>query len=389
MMILSSPLPSLLDRLPSKEKKLTPSVIILCQIHCISHRRFWDRGKKGGKSGRLSTIKHKRETTKTMSASAKSRPDPLSLEAIFYHLTAKGLSVESRAYHLVALNTVAFNRAVKQRIADRPDVIRAIALFLMQRAPAATECRWELMSLIGELCRREARENLEGGQRASTFNEAAVRCAETFVLCPWFRTSLVDVSNEVGDKDVSIAAKDILAALPEVKEGDNGEKKVAWTKEQKEKCVDLMFLDATTHYAHLIPLVSRSSPLCCASCNKTTEPTVAAAGTPSNEGTPFQSSYLRCSACKAVYYCSQACQVAHWKTAHKVPCQAYKSRIAELDQKLGTGKAATMNVNVPPPLEPSLFFETRRFLYDHRDQSLESVNYEKFFMDYATHNVSS
>jgi hypothetical protein len=35
-------------------------------------------------------------------------------------------------------------------------------------------------------------------------------------------------------------------------------------------------------------------------------------------------------------------------------------------------------------LEPSLFFETRRFLYDLRDSSLSSIDYESFFMKYAT-----
>lgn len=289
------------------------------------------------------------------------RPEPVSIEAIFYYLTTSGVSLDSRAYHLVALNTVAFQSEVKARIADRPDVIKAIAMFLMQRDRAAFECRWETLGLIGELCRREARDDL-AGQRASVVNAAATKCSNTFVDIPWFRSALTDVANEEGDKDVPVVVKDILAALPEKNDG--------WNKGQRDKCVDLMFLDATTQFLPLIPLVTRSDPLSCAHCKKS------AAASTEGKTTSFSTPFLRCSSCKAVYYCSQECQVAHWKIAHKAPCLAFKGRVADSEKVSGGATVA---------LEPSLFFETRRFIYDQRDESLNSIDYESFFMKYATH----
>lgn len=297
-----------------------------------------------------------------MAPKAQPRPEPVSLEAIFYYLTTAGVSLDARAYHLVALNTIAFQSEVKSRIAERPDVIKAIAMFLMQRDRAAFECRWETLSLVGELCRREAREDLQG-QRGSVVNAPASKCASTFVDIPWLRSALTDIAAEEGDKDVPIVAKDILAALPETNEG--------WSKSQRDKCVDLMFLDATTQFLPLIPLVTRSDPLSCAHCKKVAAPTASATSSPA-----FVTPYLRCSSCKAVYYCSQECQVAHWKVAHKVPCQSYKSRVTEMEKTTGGASVA---------LEPSLFFETRRFIYDQRDESMNSIDYESFFMKYATH----
>jgi len=289
------------------------------------------------------------------------RPEPVSIQSIFQQLTVQSSSLESKAYHLVALNTVAFQSAVKYQISERPDVIKAIAKFLMQRDRCAYECRWETLSLIGELCRREAKEDLEAGQKASIVNAAASKCAKELVEIGWFRGALQDLIAEEGDKDVPIAAKDILDALPETQDG--------WTKEHKDRCVDLMFLDATTQFLPLIPLVSRSNPLQCAHCNKTA---------PTPDAAAFSTPFLRCSSCRAVYYCSQECQVAHWKLAHKVPCQSYKSRVAEIEKTTGGASVA---------LEPSLFFETRRFLYDNRDSSLDAIDYESYFMKYAARSI--
>lgn len=311
----------------------------------------------------LSSSPQKAVNKKEMPPKQTPRPDPVSIEAIFHQLTSPNVSLESRAYHLVALNTVAFHSTVKARLAERPEVVKAIAMFLMQRDRCAFECRWETLSLIGELCRREAREDLETGQKAAIVNAAAAKCAQLLVDIPWFRGALHDLSLEVGDKDAPIAAKDILNALPENND--------LWTKAHKTACVDLMFLDATTQFLPLIPLVTRSNPLECAHCKKTVP---ASASSSSSFATPL----LRCSSCKAVYYCSQECQVAHWKVAHKVPCQSYKSRVAECEKTTGGNNVA---------LEPSLFFETRRFIFDHRDSSLESVDYESFFMKYAPANT--
>ena len=48
----------------------------------------------------------------------------------------------------------------------------------------------------------------------------------------------------------------------------------------------------------------------------------------------------RCSRCKAVHYCSPACQVAHWKAGHKKQCAQLKSareRALALGAGEGTG----------------------------------------------------
>lgn len=37
------------------------------------------------------------------------------------------------------------------------------------------------------------------------------------------------------------------------------------------------------------------------------------------------------------------------------------------------------------PLEPTLFYETRRYLYDHRDSYFANVSFYDYFMKYTTH----
>jgi hypothetical protein len=71
--------------------------------------------------------------------------------------------------------------------------------------------------------------------------------------------------------------------------------------------------------------------------------------------------------CRSVFYCGAECQRAHWQRAHRAPCKAFQAR---LDKD-------------PLDLEPALFFETRRFLYEHRDESFGKVGYEQYFMEYT------
>ena len=307
-------------------------------------------------------------------SSAPMRPDPVTLELIFDKLTSKSADVPAtdKAYHLVALGTVAFHATVKKRCAERPDVLKSIAQFLLLRDPCVAECRWETLSLIGELCRREQKDD---DAAASSVNNSARIISESFAALPWFRGALRDVGLENEDKDVPIAVKDILEALPNEVVSDSPDGTVStfeWTKVQREKAHDLMFLDATTTFQHLIPLVARASHLSCVHCGGRGGPTTSAASS-STSNTPL----LRCASCKAVYYCSKECQVAHWKVAHKAPCQSMKELTAR-----GASDPSSL-----PPLEPALFFETRRFLYDHRNESLVNVGYEAFFMQYATGTV--
>ncbi|GET85812.1 mynd zinc finger (znF) domain-like protein [Leishmania tarentolae] len=96
---------------------------------------------------------------------------------------------------------------------------------------------------------------------------------------------------------------------------------------------------------------------------------------------------------QGVYYCSVECQKTHWATAHRTPCRAYKERCNRILEQyyntstvsgkkkkdLKTGEVVILEV----PLEPSLFFETRRYLYDHRDESFAHVDYSDYFMKYT------
>ncbi|KEG06042.1 MYND zinc finger (ZnF) domain-like protein [Trypanosoma grayi] len=202
------------------------------------------------------------------------------------------------------------------------------------------------------------------------------------------------------DEDVRIALKDILAALPEVQRdgssggGDDGAAAaaptVAWSAERLDQAHDLMFLDASTTMLHLIPLVSRSSHTQCAHCEKR-------CSDKSNNG----GSLLRCGSCKAVYYCDATCQRAHWASAHRTPCKCYKQLVDDiqaeyeaLNKKQGGGGGSSRKKKqqqqqqntvtvLEVPLEPSLFYATRRYLYDHRDASFSDVSFMDYFMKYT------
>ncbi|EPY18619.1 MYND zinc finger (ZnF) domain-like protein [Strigomonas culicis] len=183
----------------------------------------------------------------------------------------------------------------------------------------------------------------------------------------------------VADEDVRIALQDLLRALPTAQPAPQQD--VVWTAENRRQAHDLLFLDASTSLLHLTPLVARGSSHVCAQCRRTDAAVPAA--------------LLRCSSCKAVFYCSAACQQQHWREAHKVVCLAYKakcdaitSQYYELNQKKRNNSkkqhdtAEDISV-LEVPLEPALFFETRRYLFDHRDASFARVNFYDYFMKYT------
>nr|CAJ2467017.1 unnamed protein product [Leishmania braziliensis] len=191
------------------------------------------------------------------------------------------------------------------------------------------------------------------------------------------------------DEDVVIALLDIRRALPTChrissssSSSDNADVVVEWSDANIEQARDLMFVDASTSMLHLIPSVARGCSDVCAQCQKRV-PTVS---------TSAAKQLLRCSSCKAVYYCSVECQKTHWSTVHRTPCRAYKERCDSIleqyyasnrtnGKKKGLKRDEVVILEVP--LEPSLFFETRRYLYDHRDESFAHVDYSDYFMKYT------
>ncbi|ORC85068.1 MYND zinc finger (ZnF) domain-like protein, partial [Trypanosoma theileri] len=158
---------------------------------------------------------------------------------------------------------------------------------------------------------------------------------------------------------------------------------VEWTSEQLDRAHDLMFLDASTTMMHLIPLVSRSDDTHCANCDK------------------YSDSLVRCGSCRSIYYCSAECQRAHWRTAHSTACVSYKKLVEssnlllqqqQQEQKKKKNKKNKNKNNstleVPEvPLEPSLFFTTRRYMYVHRDASFADVSFDDYFMKYTVRGV--
>lgn len=458
------------------------------------------------------------------------RPDPVTLDQIYTALTTPDCSLNERAYHLVALSTVAFHPSVKLFLYEgvpedrsspteerdstaeashprrREAVVRGIASLLAQRNNAVCEeCRWETVSLLGELCRMD-NTAANGRQTAAPqaqleakLNEYAMRNLEYLASLPWFTlaahalldaassaaagkekekekdgssppaatgmgqatpspsssngkarsaedaTAAVDAAADAKarggketpsreelrrriqerqsrhgmgadhgapqehagpepDEDVVVALRDILRALPTAAEEEEEQedpnasaaktktkKKWVWTAEALAQARDLMFLDASTDLLHLIPTVSRCHSDVCSMCSKK------CGGV--GGGRPF----LRCSSCKAVYYCSAECQRQHWALSHRQPCRAFKERceylLAEYHRlnsskggKAGPRKKASKSgaegdrdtvAVLEVALEPSLFYETRRYLYDHRDPSFGEVSFFDYYMKYA------
>lgn len=403
------------------------------------------------------------------------RPDPVTLDQIYERLTSTSTSMDEKAYHLVALNTVAFHSTVKLYLYEnsslpaespnteeaevlhrlrREKLVKAIAFFVAQRNNAVCqECRWETVSLIGELCRIDN----NGGAPSSTgsdlvegrLNGYARRNLEFLAQLPWFAPALetlmgpeaaasvsrslptvsvvaadggAEKSSSNGscdtgdliqpttsrralqahlqkqrkereaathqeghsgvastDEDVVVALQDIYRALPTVVRSEDGKRVVSyqWSPENKQQALDLMFLDASTSMLHLIPTVSRCLSTQCAQCLRLAK-----------EGEAFH----RCSSCKAPYYCSAACQKLHW-AVHRTPCVAYKERCSIILEEYyalnATAKRKKKDLQkdevaiLEVPLEPSIFFLTRRYLYDHRDASFSHVDFNDYFMKYT------
>ncbi|TPP44088.1 MYND finger family protein [Leishmania donovani] len=391
---------------------------------------------------------------------------------VFAQLTAVDVAYDAKAYHLVALNTVAFHPSVKLFLFEEPaaaaasssstespdarstsssppaaavlnklrreKLLKNVAFMLAQRNNAVChECRWETVSLLGELCRMESAHSgvptSALGQLEAKLNNYAKENLEYLAQLPWFLPvidsiikagggTLDDDANgdasvaaaaakkarQQGESSASAAASSSRSALKEKlmareagrnsrggADSDNGNGPEAEEEDEDvvialldirpanvEQARDLMFVDASTSMLHLIPSVARGCSDVCAQCQKRVPAASTSAAAP----------LLRCSSCKAVYYCSAECQKTHWTTVHRTPCRAYKERCDKiLEQYYSTSTASGKKkglktsevVILEVPLEPSLFFETRRYLYDHRDESFAHVDYSDYFMKYT------
>ena len=338
------------------------------------------------------------------SSSGAGRPEPMNLEGIFETLTTSGVAPQNRAYAIVALNSVVHHPTVK-KILTNPKyqpVLRCLVLTLAQGDVYSYEARWETLATIGELCRvehnPETRTSGVSNSSADVGADAASNAASLNKMAKYFygyfgglgflKSILTDcINDKEGDPDVKIAAKDIIDAFSVTAEvqkappaaGSPGEEDevsgsddalaTKWTKETKALCKNLLYLDASEKY-HLVPLVAKGSPSACASCNNPIS-TVAA------DGKATQA--LRCGQCKAVFYCSQACQVAHWKAGHKVPCTTQKEN---LEKYLAAGGAKAKGPAVRFPLEPTLYYSTRRYMFECRPEFMKDVPYQKLFMEF-------
>ncbi|CCW61318.1 unnamed protein product [Phytomonas sp. EM1] len=249
---------------------------------------------------------------------------------------------------------------------------------------------------------------------SSTHDELRRRLREGKNARSSSKNSNHDAPSLAVDQDVVIVLQDILRALPKVvapspSEGSPSSQSLtfAWTKRNLDQAHDLMFLDASpVSMSSLIPLVSRLSSQRCSNCCRYAGEVKPDGLTGENKnGKNSQTEepqtkvvFSRCSSCKAVYYCSVECQKAHWAAVHGIPCKSYREQCeAVLAQYnlLNSGKRAKKNKGMSGqdekamaafmevPLEPSLFFETRRYLYDHRDSSFAGVNFNDYFMKYT------
>lgn len=256
----------------------------------------------------------------------------------------KGQDQGNRAAGVQILESVVFNPEVKSLLlrntsrtesGEAVGVLRDLAKVCVDRNAQAQRLHWETLAIIGELCRREHKEDVANHEG---HNELQVQLSESFVSIPWFRSALEDLSRE-GTDDIRAMAEDLLGSLPFS----------GWTQDRRERCKDLMYLDPTCVNRAAPPLLARSSKFRCTNCQKTSQ-------------TPLS----KCSRCQAASYCGQECQVSHWKSSHKAPCNSV------------CGKP-----NPEVRALTALYFPTRAMVYQARPENLQGVRFDKFFMEYS------
>lgn len=320
--------------------------------------------------------------------------DPVTLESVFGNIVSSTSTGEVKGKAITVLSTVIHTRAVKQALLRRPDVVRGICVMLMN--PATMEHRFETLACIGELCRLETR----GDSQNADVNNAICRQFVDLMVgrFDFLRSALQDIALDKYS-DCAPLANDLILALPfeatdasrgsapssipvedckgaSTQEGEAAAASVPqtpsarWSKAQRDRSKDLMFLDERAEAWGFAPLVSRSSHLTCAACNKSSTDDVA---TEEAAGAKKTASFNRCAACKSVFYCSTACQAAHWKGSHKAACQLWKHALTV--ERLAFPGAATTAL-------PLLFHPNRAFFFSQRPEMYKAVSFRDFFMNY-------
>eukprot|EP00758_Cryptobia_borreli_P005722 Tbor_TRINITY_DN4972_c3_g6::TRINITY_DN4972_c3_g6_i1::g.9887::m.9887 len=165
-------------------------------------------------------------------------PDPLSLDNIITTLTTAS-PPEQKAYSIVTLSTVIHHPIVKKILSNPKynNVLKSIVINLYLIDNYSVECRWEVLTIIGELCRVEHKEKKTSEKKKSGIininannnnninnnkettdgaNELAKYFYTFFANYKVLKTRLIDIINDNNnsDPDVAIAAKDILECLP-------------------------------------------------------------------------------------------------------------------------------------------------------------------------------
>lgn len=274
---------------------------------------------------------------------------PMSLDMCFDAL-ASSSSHPTKLKAALSLFTVAHHPTVKQALLQRTDVVRSLALLALDRSQDGESSRWVALATIGELCRREQREDSMHSDVVNTVSRSVIQYLTE--QTPWFYSGLQDIVAASADEDTVAVAEDLIAALPHDRLED-------WTKAAKEKCKDLLFLDPhlTDRTSVGLSHVARASPYKCSHCGKECSKALQ----PEGSAAPL---FPSCAQCHAVFYCCAECQKAHWKAGHKIVCSKW---VKEHDASVF----------------PVLFYETREFLYSARPDALKDCDFEQYFMTYA------
>lgn len=354
--------------------------------------------------------------------------------------------LQARAVNVAALGTVANHHQVKlwlvqRKAEDQKDFMRGLLdLALRSCAPAQNPAirenlAFDVLSVMGELCRRESTEDAPSKQSAERSKK--IQAAFVTVLCSvtlpeiahnldiWGLLNLMKAQFKHDEMISDGMCNDLLEALPtkvvaapvaaatkkdggdksssssatttkhdgndddddknDGDENDEESKKVVvsaattilstWTKDRKERSKHLLFIDETRQ-AELgkLPLVSRALKSVCAQC-KAESP---------EKGKFFSA----CGFCRACFYCSPACSKAHWAASHKVPCVALKKTLEVIPNNNEANAKQVFNGNFLKQNEVrdafcSLFYENRAFMFTQRADSMKGTSFEDFFMNYS------
>jgi hypothetical protein len=362
-------------------------------------------------------------------------PSVLPLDELVRLLSTPSTPLAAQKAAASALGSVAAHPHAKMVLHRSDAAVEALCRGILRLALLSPGARWEALSLLGELCRREHREDAGGAAgRANAVHVNSLARSFVMRLCRVTGPSVYEVLDAIlspetaeADEEVAAVASDIKRALPvpisdgavlsaamAMKDGagtssaasEAGGEAVRdavdraildhWTKDRRERCKDLMFLDARAHGvlgASGVPLVARASAVCCAGCgggNLTLTPSPASssdavpkAGPSSSTATVSAGAPLKqCSSCRAVWYCGAECQKAHWVAGHRGPCQLVRAAFARSPGEIKSGSAFRSTEGALTAFGV-LFYESRAFQYAQRGEALRGVGFDEYFMQFA------